>query len=82
MKIKGAFPVRWAAQDGENGKDGVNAIRLDLDNENDSILTDGSGNVVGTLPSTTARLYDGANQVSGGIEWSCKATGVTVEESA
>lgn len=82
MKIKGAFPVRWAAQDGKNGNDGVNAIRLDLDNENDSILTNGSGNVVGTLPSTTARLYDGANQVSGGIEWSCKATGVTVEESA
>lgn len=82
MKIKGAFPVRWAAQDGKNGNDGVNAIRLDLDNENDSILTNGSGNVVGTLPSTTARLYDGTNQVSGGIEWSCKATGVTVEESA
>ena len=82
MKIKGAFPVRWAAQDGKNGNDGMNAIRLDLDNENDSILTDGSGNVVGTLPSTTARLYDGANQISGGIEWSCKATGVTVEESA
>lgn len=82
MKIKGAFPVRWAAQDGKNGNDGVNAIRLDLDNENDSILTNGSGNVVGMLPSTTARLYDGANQVSGGIEWSCKATGLTVEESA
>ena len=56
MKIKGAFPVRWAAQDGKNGNDGANAIRLDLDNENDSILTNGSGNVVGTLPSTAARL--------------------------
>ena len=82
MVINGVFTVRWQPKDGENGNDGVNAIRLDLDNENDSILTNGSGNVVGTLPSTTARLYDGANQVSGGIEWSCKATGVTVEESA
>lgn len=82
MVINGVFTVRWQPQDGKNGNDGANAIRLDLDNENDSILTDGSGNVVGTLPSTTARLYDGANQVSGGIEWSCKATGVTVEESA
>lgn len=82
MVINGVFTVRWQPQDGEKGNDGANAIRLDLDNENDSILTNGSGNVVGTLPSTTARLYDGANQVSGGIEWSCKATGVTVEESA
>ena len=82
MVINGVFTVRWQPQDGEKGADGANAIRLDLDNENDSILTNGSGNVVGTLPSTTARLYDGANQVSGGIEWSCKATGVTVEESA
>lgn len=82
MVINGVFTVRWQPQDGENGNDGMNAIRLDLDNENDSILTNGSGNVVGTLPSTTARLYDGANQVSGGIEWSCKATGVTVEESS
>ena len=82
MVINGVFTVRWQPQDGVDGKNGANAIRLDLDNENDSILTNGSGNVVGTLPSTTARLYDGANQVSGGIEWSCKATGVTVEESA
>ena len=82
MVINGVFTVRWQPQDGVDGKNGVNAIRLDLDNENDSILTNGSGNVVGTLPSTTARLYDGTNQVSGGIEWSCKATGVTVEESA
>lgn len=78
MKIKGAFPVRWAPQDGTDGK---NAIHLDLDNENDSILIDSTMNIIGTYPNTTARLYDGTTKVTSGITWSCVASGVEVEES-
>ena len=78
MIIKGAFPIRWKPSDGTDGK---NAIRLDLDNENDSILIDSAMNIIGTYPNTTARLYDGSTKVTSGITWSCVASGVEVEES-
>jgi len=48
----------------QNGKD---AVRLDLDNEMDSILYDGANNKVSGNVSTTVYIYEGANDVSSQI---------------
>lgn len=45
--------------------DGDNAIRLDLDNENDSILYDGAGNRLSDAVVTHAILYDGGTAYTG-----------------
>lgn len=52
--------------DGE-GKD---AIMLDLDNENDSILYDGANNPVSDVVVSTGSLYKGPDKVTSGITWS------------
>ena len=64
----------------KNGPKGEGAMRLDLDNENDTMLYDGtnttclSGNV-----TSQATLYQGTRKIESGITWSynttnCKAT--------
>ena len=56
-----------------NGPRGEGAMRLDLDNENDTMLYDGtnttclSGNVV-----SQATLYQGTTPITSGITWSCE----------
>lgn len=46
------------------GKDGRNSIRLDLNNESDTMLYDGAGNLLSDSVSTMATLYDGGTDVS------------------
>lgn len=48
---------------GKNGENGKNAIRLDLDNENDTMLYDSNGQCVSGDIITNAYLYDGAKPV-------------------
>lgn len=48
---------------GKNGIDGKNAIRLDLDNENDTMLYGSDGQRVSGVIVTNAQLYDGATEV-------------------
>ena len=64
MRIKGAFTVRWAAQDGKQGK---GATYIDLENENDSMLYDGLGNIVGGVNGylySACHLYSDGQEVS------------------
>ena len=55
--------------DGKNGIDGKNAIRLDLDNENDTMLYDSNGQRVSDYIVTNAHLYDGATKVPSGVTY-------------
>lgn len=74
------MPIRRAAVDGTNGtngKDGTNAIRLDLDNENDSMLYDGAGKLVSGNVTSQATLYDGATAVTSGVKYSIVCNGCT-----
>ena len=50
--------------DGKNGTNGKNAIRLDLDNENDTMLYGSDGQRVSDDIITNAQLYDGATTVA------------------
>lgn len=67
----------------KNGPKGEGAMRLDLDNENDTMLYDGSnteplsGNVV-----SQATLYQGTTKIESGINWSCETTNCTVKDSS
>lgn len=54
---------------GKNGIDGKNAIRLDLDNENDTMLYGSDGQRVSDYIVTNAYLYDGATKVESGVEY-------------
>lgn len=62
----------------KNGPQGVGAMRLDLDNENDTMLYDDtntsclSGNVV-----SQATLYQGTTPITSGITWSCDTSNCT-----
>ena len=53
-----------------NGLDGENTVAVNLTNDTDSVLTDEKGNVIGSLPQTTAQLYDGLMRISQGVVWS------------
>ena len=54
---------------GKNGIDGKNAIRLDLDNDNDTMLYDSNGQRVSGEIVTNAYLYDGAKKVASGVDY-------------
>lgn len=54
---------------GKNGIDGKNAIRLDLDNENDTMLYGSDGQRVSGDIITNAQLYDGATRVESGVDY-------------
>lgn len=61
---------------GRDGTDGKSGIRLDLDNENDSILYDREGNKLSDNVISTATLYDGYDDKSNEVtSWSFSATG-------
>ena len=55
--------------DGKNGTNGKNAIRLDLDNENDTMLYGSDGQRVSGDIITNAQLYDGATAVESGVTY-------------
>ena len=55
--------------DGKNGTNGKNAIRLDLDNDNDTMLYDSNGQRVSGDIITNAYLYDGAKKVASGVDY-------------
>lgn len=59
-------PDYWQQQVGK----GDSAVRIDLDNENDTMLYDGSGNLVSGSVTSTGRLLEGMTDVSGMAEWS------------
>lgn len=69
-KVRGHICIRRKAKDGVDGTNGKNAIRLDLNNEHDSFLYDDEGTLLSGSVTTTARLYDGAVQLSSGVTFS------------
>lgn len=56
-------PALWA-------KNSIDNVRLDLDNENDSMLYDAEGNLLSGNAVTNATLYDGAAAVTTGVRFS------------
>ena len=56
-----------------DGKNGENTVRLDLDNENDSMLYTGGGTLVSGNVTSTAYIFDGASDVSGSTTFSISA---------
>ena len=68
-------PINKSA-DGAKGEAGANAIRLDLDNENDTMLYDDLGNLVSGNVTSHATLYNGATNVTSGVTlWTVANTG-------
>ena len=68
---------------GEKGADGENVVRLDLDNEYDTMLYDSTGTLKSPYVVARARLYDGNTLVSpnSAESWTQTATGLTVVTS-
>lgn len=66
------------------GEKGANMIRLDLDNEYDSILYDSTGTKLSRDVTTRARLYDGGNlvDVSQVSSWYASSLGITYTTTA
>ena len=67
------IPINKAA----NGANGANAVRIDLDNENDTMLYSSSKGLVSGNVTSTAHLYDGTSDVSASATWSIQATNCT-----
>ena len=60
---------------GINGVDGKNAVRVDLDNENDSMLYDGNGTLISGNAVSHASLFDGQTKIDNSIlSWVIKNT--------
>ena len=67
-----ASVLRWkdaGSIRGPQGEAGKDAVILDLDNENDSILYDGADNPISTPVESQASLYKGAGTVSSGVTY-------------
>ena len=64
----------------KDGKNGVNAIRVDLDNENDSMLYSASKGLLSGNVVSTARLFDGAvdKSTDANCSWQITAVGCTL----
>lgn len=58
------------SNEGIQAEPGKNAVRLDLDNENESVVCDKDGNVIGNIKGTSFHLYDGNTEVNEGAEYS------------
>lgn len=79
-----ALTVTKYGEQGPQGENGENSIRIDLDNESDAVLYDGNGNRVSSAVTSQARLYDGAEVVSEGVTWAIdlnQTTGCSVNNS-
>lgn len=72
-------PVGPVGPEGPQGKD---AFTFDLTNDNDTILADSEGNIIGDLPQTTAKLYLGNVLVETGIDYTVTVTGGTLSGDA
>jgi hypothetical protein len=48
---------------GSSGENGTNAFTFDLSNDNDTILTNSDGDALEEMPSTTAKLYYGDEEI-------------------
>jgi hypothetical protein len=68
-------------EDGIDGKDGENVVRVDLDNEMDSMLYDGAGNKLSGNIVSHARLYDGLIEKTSDAIWALTASGCTISTS-
>lgn len=64
--------------EGPKGESGKDAFAFDLTNDNDTILADSEGNIIGDLPQTTAKLYFGNVLVETGIDYTVTVTGGTL----
>lgn len=74
-KIKnGEYYGKWAI----TRIKGENSVRIDLDNENDSMLYTSGGTLVSDNVLSTARLFDGATDVSTSATWTMTAVGCTM----
>lgn len=58
------------SNEGIQAEPGKNAVRLDLDNENESVVCDKNGNVIGNIKGTSFHLYDGNTEVNEGAQYS------------
>lgn len=58
------------SNEGIQAEPGKNAVRLDLDNENESVVCDKNGNVIGSIKGTSFHLYDGNTEVNEGAQYS------------
>ena len=66
-----------------NGRDGENALYINLTNDTDSVLTDEKGNITGSLPTTTGQLYSGTTLITQGVVWGVSTqSGCTASISA
>lgn len=64
------------------GEAGADAIRVDLDNENDSMLYTGSGTLISGNVVSHATLYDGETAyTTSGVTWSIVSSGCTASRS-
>ena len=65
-----------------NGEDGEDAIRLDLNNENDSLLYDAEGNLLSGNVTSVATLYSGEAPVASGVTYAIKErSGCTAQQA-
>ena len=56
-----------------DGKNGSNSVRLDLDNENDTMLYNSEGTLKSGSVTSTASMFDGSTNVSGSTTFSISA---------
>lgn len=71
-------PVGPEGPEGPKGESGKDAFAFDLTNDNDTILADSEGNIIGDLPQTTAKLYLGNVLVETGIDYTVTVIGGTL----
>lgn len=73
----------WDSQEVLIGNDGDSAVRIDLDNENDSILYNGAGERVSDEVSTIPHLYYGSVEKTSEANWSiASSSNVTLKNSS
>ena len=66
------------SENGADGADGSSALRIDLSNEVEPVLSDSNGTVLeSTIAGTTAALYYGATDVTSLATWTCTGDGIT-----
>lgn len=77
-KAQGHITIRRRPKDGEAGDD---AFRLDLNNENDSLLYDAEGNLLSGSVVTVATLYKGENPVGNATFAISERSGCTAQQA-
>lgn len=64
---------------GEQGDPGASAVRLDLSNENDTMLYDGHGNLLSGAVTSAVTLYEGSDDVTDTATLAIEASGCTAQ---